>query len=55
MEYKKCKHSRLKRYTTYESGDCYCYHIKCLECDLRINEWTEKEAENKLTVNLKSK
>ena len=47
---KKDKHKhKLVFYETYESGDCYMYHIVCKvpRCRFKIHEWTMKELERK--------
>jgi hypothetical protein len=41
----KCKHKNIRRFRTYELGDFYFYHKKCINCKKEVGGWTVDEAE----------
>ena len=45
MKRKKCNHSNIIRFKTYEQGDFYYYHKKCKDCGKEVGGWTIEEAE----------
>ena len=41
---KKCEHKRIVRFKTYEPGDVYAYHKRCIDCKTSLDQYDPLES-----------